>query len=318
MDKNIRLSIVVVISVLLIVLSSCKTNQKETYMGEYKITDINIFRDTPVWELALAVKKQEIQIIKKILQKEPELVNFQEPRYGASLLFWAIGMEKYNSAEVLLKCGANPNIVSKTHWKTPLFLAAGFSWVDMRAKKDAKYVRLLLRYGADPNQSPLNGSDKSNGVHKFTIATKATPLMCSIGCGIEKTKALVEAGADINYESDSGETATVRALFAGANSTLDGIEYAYYLIVQKKAEVSNPYHISINIEEEIDNKFFLVDMLRDWIYDLGSKEHKMKMEIVEEFARQGVNYWETKIPSDKMSQIKKLYPDTWEDYIKKY
>ncbi|NMM61296.1 ankyrin repeat domain-containing protein, partial [Clostridium sp. P21] len=39
---------------------------------------------------------------------------------------------------------------------------------------------------------------------------------------------------------------------------------------------------------------------------------------VKEFANQGVNYWNTKIPKNKLSQIKKLYPDTWEEYIKKY
>ncbi len=38
---------------------------------------------------------------------------------GATLLLWAVGMEKYKSAETLLKCGAN----------------SGFSWVDNDAKK---------------------------------------------------------------------------------------------------------------------------------------------------------------------------------------
>ncbi len=44
----------------------------------------------------------------------------------------------------------------------------------------------------------------------------------------------------------------------------------------------------------------------------------MKMEIVEEFARQGVNYWDTEIPSERLEQIKNIYPDTWEEYLKKY
>ena len=42
------------------------------------------------------------------------------------------------------------------------------------------------------------------------------------------------------------------------------------------------------------------------------------MEIVKEFERQGVNYWDTKINKYTLQQIKKLYPDTWEEYIKKY
>ncbi|WP_312648361.1 hypothetical protein [Aminipila sp.] len=61
-----------------------------------------------------------------------------------------------------------------------------------------------------------------------------------------------------------------------------------------------------------------MDILRDWIPDLGSKGYTMKMEIVEEFARQGVNYWDTEIPSERLEQIKNIYPDTWEEYLKKY
>jgi hypothetical protein len=44
----------------------------------------------------------------------------------------------------------------------------------------------------------------------------------------------------------------------------------------------------------------------------------MKMEIVEEFKRQGVDYWGTEVPKSRFEQIKKLYPDTWEEYIQKY
>lgn len=80
--------------------------------------------------------------------------------------------------------------------------------------------------------------------------------MRSIGCGIEKTKALVETGADINYKTKLGTTAAIVALSAGG----------------------------------------------------GNRS----------LARQGVNYWETKINKRTLEQIKKLYPDTWEEYIKKY
>jgi hypothetical protein len=44
----------------------------------------------------------------------------------------------------------------------------------------------------------------------------------------------------------------------------------------------------------------------------------MKMEIIEEFMRQGVNYWDTEIPERTLEQIKHIYPNTWEKYIKKY
>ncbi|WP_300386720.1 ankyrin repeat domain-containing protein [Clostridium sp.] len=317
MDKKVKFILIISVGIIISgILRACQSNSKTIDNREYEITNINIYKDTPAWELALAVRDQKVATIKKIIKNEPNVLNYQEPKYGATLLLWAIGMEKYNSAEALLKSGADPNIASvryKTYGEeTPLSLAAGFSWVDTKAKKDAKYVKLLIKYGADPNWCFIGDE---HGIEPGTSI-----LMESIGCGIEKTKALVEAGADINQKTQSGYTVATKALDAGGpNTTLEGIEYAYYLIVEKKANVLEPFYRRKSYGNEDPNeKFFPVNILRYWVYDLGSKEYKMKMEIVEEFARQGVNYWETEIPNSALQQIKKLYPNTWEEYIKKY
>lgn len=285
-------------------------NNQENADGGYAITNINIFKDTPAWELAMAVNKQDTDTIAKIAETNPEILDYQEPKYGATVLLWAIGMEKYKSSEALLKAGADPEIASTVDGETPLFLATGFSWIDYSAKKNPKYVKLLLRYGADPNNNESG--------RKRKIETSL--LMHTVRAGIEKTKALVEAGADINYKTSSGYTVAIQALDAGTNATIEGLEYAHYLIAEKQAKVSEPYYSSIKIygDEEPSKEFYPVDILRDWVYDLGSKEHKMKMEIVEEFARQGVNYWETEIHPSTLEKIQKLYPDTWQEYIKQY
>ncbi|MBW6410697.1 ankyrin repeat domain-containing protein [Clostridium weizhouense] len=289
---------------------SSKTNN-----GEYKIININIYRNTPAWKLALAVRDEKTETIEKIIKDNEELLNYQDPKYGATLLLWAVGMEKYKSAETLLKCGADPNIASTSEGETPLFQAAGFSWIDNDAKNDPKYVKLLLSYGADPNKNYV-GKDHD------IIEEGTSPLMHSIICGIEKTKALVEAGADINYKTKSGHTAGIKALHAGGpNATLEGMQYAYYLIVEKKAKVNEAYYATENVTmpgDDPNEKFYPVDILRNWIYELDSEEYKIKMEIVKEFNNQGVKYWETKIPEYRLKLIKKTYPDTWEEYIKKY
>ncbi|WP_243186991.1 ankyrin repeat domain-containing protein [Clostridium muellerianum] len=215
-------------------------------------------------------------------------------------------MEKYKSAEALLKCGANPDISTK-EGETPLFLAASYSWIDNNDKKDPKYVKLLLHYAANPNKNYVNNNPND-------IDSGTSPLMNSIGCGIEKTKALVEAGADINYKTKHGDTAAEDALLAHETP-----EYAYYLIAQKKAKVADPYYRRQNFGNEDPNeKLFLVNILKDWVFDLNSKEYKIKMEIVDEFVRQGVNYKDAKIDDRTLGKIKKLHPNDWEEYIKKY
>ncbi len=306
-----------ILTIFAVALCFYQLNTKAIDKGGYKIIDVRIYKDTPVWELALAVKDQSTGKIEKIAKSKPDLLNYQEPKYGATLLLWAVGTERYKSAEALLKCGADPNIASTENstygGQTPLFVAARYSWVDNNAKDDPKYVKLLLRYGADPNKnySGFNIPEADSVIEEGT-----SPLMNSIGCGIDKTKALVEAGADINYKTRSGRTAATVAL------GFDWLpEYAHYLIVEKKAKVAEPYyrgeHMALRGENPND-KFYPVDILRNWVCDLDSKEYKMKMEIIAEFARQGINYWDTKINKRTLEYIKKCYPDTWEEYIKKY
>ena len=42
------------------------------------------------------------------------------------------------------------------------------------------------------------------------------------------------------------------------------------------------------------------------------------MEIVDEFMRQGVDYWNSEIPMHDLQTIVDMYPDTWREYIKQY
>lgn len=299
----------ILIMTLLSLLTGCIFNNPKTETGEYRVRNIRIYKNTPAWKLAKAVNRQDTKKIAQIVEENPEVLNFQDPLYGATLLYWAVGMEKYKSAKALLEAGADPNII--THeMGTALYRAAGYSFVDTQAKKDPMYVRLLLKYGADPNIGYVNNYNNTD---------VKTPLMESIGCGIEKTKALVEAGADINYRTEKGMTAAIWAIWvAGGARTnieteLEVMEYAHYLIIEKKADVTKPYLGRVTGEEVAP-----VSFLRDWFMKLDDKGYQRKMEIVEEFARQGADYWSTEITKHQLNQIQKLYPDTWEEYIKRY
>ncbi len=277
--------------------------------NEYRITNVKIYDDTPAKELASVVKNQNVSKIEQLVIDSPELINYQDPKYGATLLMWAIGMEKYESAESLLKLGADPDISMKENEETPLFLATRYSWVDNNTNQDPRFVELLLRYNADPNKSFLVSKSEEE---RSIIESGTSPLMHSIGRGIEKTKLLVEAGADINHKSKSGRTAATTAL-----EYAEDPYYAYYLIALKKAKITEPHYSMMILPDDDPNKEFLpVTKLRKWEFDLDSDEFKLKMEIVKEFTRQGVDYWETPIRLRILEQIKILYPNDWEEYIK--
>lgn len=302
--------ICLVISVLT---TSCEYNKiKNEKLG---IKDIEIFENTPAWELAKAVDDENISKIVKLVNSNPALVNYQEPVFGMTLLIRAIGTEKYNSAECLLKCGADPNIASYIGLTT-LLQASSFSWNDIFAKKKTKFAKLLLDYNADPN-IVYNSSEKYRKTNY--ISYKKSPLMFSVGPGsnIEITKLLVEHGAMINYKTEVGETAAIKAL------SFKDVNAAYYLIVEKKAKVNEPYYfydISNDTLIERNRPLYPIDLLLDWVFELESDKYLKKMDIVQEFNKQGVNYYGRKkdIGEDRLYQIKTLYPNNWKNYLNKY
>lgn len=282
--KNHKLSILFICMFLLGSCGFVSVNPQQLD-GDYEINDIRIYANTPAWELAQAVVSQKTRTIKRIGSASPELLNYQDPKYGSTLLYWSVAMEKYKSAESLLEAGADPDIISTYEGGTALYRAANFSYVDSFAKKDAKYVELLLKYDADPNIGFV-GNDHNN-----TTEMGETPLMHSIGCGIEKTKALVEGGADINFSTPSGRTAAIKSLLAGKFDTAMTAtrEYAYYLIVEKKADVTKPYQSLYNENKVIE--YWPIDSLRQgWNTKPNTEDHRMKLAIIDEFARQGVIY----------------------------
>ena len=232
-------------------------------LNEWNHRDIRMWKHTPARHLALAVKQQNTTKIATIAKAHPEVLNDQEQQTGLTLLIWSVGMEKYKSAEALLLYGADPNIARTHAGETALYVAAGYSWVDRQAKKDPKYVKLLLKYGADPNINYV-GVKFTDGSRDIT-ESGTSPLMNSIGCGIEKTKALVEGGADINYKTASGRTAAVKALIVGSlNATDDLREYAYYLIAVKKAKITDPYYRGEQFagnDQYPNDKFYPVDKI---------------------------------------------------------
>lgn len=280
---------------------------------ELPITSINIFESTVAWELAKQVKQSDIVGIENILSEHPNWVDTQDPVYGTTLLMWAVASEKYRSAETLLLNGANPNIISKTG-TTALFRAVSFSWYDNEANEDPKFVKLLLDFKADPNIGYC--APKEEG-YSATIECGTSPLMHATSRGVEKAKLLIEAGADINYQTRTKKTAAIMALL------LKDVDLAYYLIVDKKADVKQPYFFTQIGNDDIVNvnePHYPVDLLLNWVFELDSEEQYQKKAIVAEFEKQGVDYnnRKGKIRNTTLRKIKKMHPDDWESYIEKY
>jgi ankyrin repeat protein len=173
----------------LILLGAMIFNQCESQNSSSQPTgyDIAIFKNTEGYELARAIEQNSVRKIKKILEQKPDLINFQEPVYGQSVLKWAVRMEKYEAARTLLESGANPDQQSFNGW-SPMTEAASNLFT-------SQYLELLIEFGADVNAVSVETTYKNPFINSWT------PLMFAID-NFENVKLLINNGADVNYLHD--------------------------------------------------------------------------------------------------------------------
>ena len=266
--------------------------QPEKMLGN----DIRLFRNTPVWKLAKAVDKEDIKKINHLIKNKGVPIDFQEPRFGQSLLIWATYVEREKSVEALLELGADPNLQDHYDGDNAIIIASGYSsYSDDWCR--THLLRLILKYGGDPNSvNFIKRNEKEKGGGRYG---GDTPLTIASGCCIEKVKLLVEAGADINYVNEYGRGNPLEeALLANK------ADIVKYLLIEKKAD----YHNAEWITDRGDT-ITVSDHLRNWVFPLDSKDYKIKMEIVEYLKKHGQDYWLCPIPEHFQ------YP---QEYLDKY
>lgn len=289
---------------------------------------IKRFEGTQGYELAKAVMWQNVSKIKKICKEKPSVMYIEDDKDHYTLLHWALLNKRMRSTKALLKVGMNPNVQTSVGGKNPFFVVGGKTPLFVVAenhKIGVKYMKLLLDYGADPDIGLIPAPDRVLGdgsVISSPFIKGTTPLMVlptmyipAQKVNMAKAKLLIEQGkADINKKNDNHQTAAIKAVLA------NDFAMAYYLIVELKANITDVYYSKPDIGERKEDKpHYLVEILRLWwILKLDSEEYKIKLKIIEELKRQGVDYWAEPIHDYALQNIKKLYPDSWEEYIKSY
>jgi ankyrin repeat protein len=243
--------------------------------------DIRLFKEGPAWELAQAVKSDDTTTMKKILEKDKSLVKYREPKFGESLLLWAVWTGHLPSSKVLLDYGADPNQPDNNDGNAPVMYAANND-------KTSDFLKLLLKYKANPNFVTKNDS---------TIM--CTPLIAASANRLESVKLLVDAGAEVNYIAKNFRSPLQSAL---KSSKPDIVIY----LLEKGAVYDNP------LGKTIDGKDIMItDLLRTWTYPLNSKEYQKKMEIVKLIKSKGLDYSKAPIPEH-------YYKNYSQDYLSKY
>lgn len=219
-----------------------------------------LYEQTPAEKLAKAVYDDDIPEIKKIITANKSLLKYEEPTFISTILEWAIFNGKAEGVEELLRDGANPN-----------YSTDGFAAIHAAAAKytSSEYLKLVLKYGGNPNLLILDS---------VSVWKSETPLTSATRASLENVKILIEAGAEINKKCADGTTPLFSAAVYGK------YDIVLYLI-RHGADVSqnlSPYNYK--------DTLYLVDLLRRADYPKKTKEYKLKMEIIKELSAKGIEY----------------------------
>ena len=258
--------------------------------------DYRLFQNTSAWELAKAVEDGDSLKIEKEISKKNEIINFQEPRFGSTLLMLTIRNKQYNIFKKLLNLGADPNIGDSYDGQTAVICAAKID--------EIKYLKLILKFKGNPNAREDAEYKKEND------GGRQTALLAAINTydisSLEKVKLLVNAGANINYSDEKTSLALSEALI------LDRLDIVLYLL---KAGAN--YNLILYTTEDKEGVYIL-EALRRCTLDLNSNQYQKKKEVITFLKGKGLDYSKEPIPDHILERIKKNYPKDWSNYIKKY
>lgn len=239
-----------------ILLSACHSSNK-------RLTGYNIklWKGTPAWKLAKAVESNDTSEVNRILGKGQLSIDYREPTYGESLLYWAIYNNKIETVCFLLSKGANPNLHTRFNGESPMTLSCKYSDIDI------EILSLLLEYGGNPN-------DHATEQDSITyMRSDRTPLYCAAGSSLEKTKMLIEAGADVNMALVKGDTPLYNALLGNR------FDVILYLLTECGVDPMNTFVVTMK-----GDTLQYLDLLNNARY-LESEENESNMRRIRELVK---------------------------------
>ncbi len=225
--------------------------------GELLGTDIELFKRSSAWKMAIAVYEQDTLEIEKQHKLNSEAIYFQEQKYGMTLLCWAVINDRYFSAKTLLKLGSDPNRPMYNDG-TPVNYAC-------EKETTANYLRLLLLYNVDLSR-------KSRSISNYYV----TLMEIAARTSLENVMVLENAGLYINYDTNHLRTPLSVALSNWH------IEIAEYLIL-KGADYRKPVYFN-----ETDT-IYAIDEIKDGGYKTNSGKDSAAQRVLKFLREHGAD-----------------------------
>jgi len=221
---------------ILIITSIISCSGEKNFHGD----NIRLWENTEAWGLAKCISKNDFKKAEKILSHEHLDVDYKEPKYGETLLFWAVWNADIDAVKFLISHGANPNAHDTYNGESPIAIAS-----DYFIRSDI--LAYLLAHGGNPNDYVKEDEELSHG------PSNETPLTRAAFTSLEKTKMLVKAGADVNFSVEPGYTPLISA------ERKMSLEVAEYLLFECKADYKKSYVVTIDTGDTL----YLKDLIQN-------------------------------------------------------
>lgn len=271
----------IVIVLLSTVLSSCGFNLEQTAYN------FDNFKNTPLWELAQAVRADDGDKVQEIVKKNKLDIDLRDSEYNQTLLALSIANNKRSAFLALLKAGANSNKLIGEQDSSTSFIYA----IWMVDNCDVFFVEDMLKHGANPNlqiKNPRPGYYFQNSY----------PLLVAIGRNdnhaedcVNLIRLLVDNGADITICFKQSFSTLCDGVITESLST-NSMETLKYFVIEKKITIPDTVIIYGEVNESTKQAFGLKEVLKskdfeykDFEDELGkvdrSKMRKTRDEIID-------------------------------------
>lgn len=290
-------------------LLSCSNINREKPVDKQDLTgsDYRLFQNTPAWELAKAVQDEDVTKIDNIVSENPNIINYQEPKYGNTLLKLTVMNQQMKPFKALLERKADVNVHNTFDGTSSLIEACNSKHYNI------SFAQMLVEYGANVN-------DVETGERRQGNSTRLTPLIAASKTGnLDLVKFLVSKGTDVNYENEFGQSAL------SASVMINKYEISYYLL-QNGADYKHPIFYRPDYSIPAENRdpndkgkpMYLADVLKENVADVDTDEYKYKILIIDFLKSKGIDYRATPIPDYIKKKAQEEYPNSWKEYLEKY
>jgi len=213
--------------------------------------DFALFRHTPVRELASAVEADDTARIRAAIAAAMGNIDYQEPKFGNSLLTLAVVDNKPLATKMLLEFGANPNLHSPQDDLTPFLAACEYLDYNLKNWREnwRQVLALLIDHGANVNDSQT--TVQHNGKYSHTLTVTALEYVVRFG-KVDVVELLLDKGARLDIYPKNGPSSIL--VLAAYN-----LDVLRYLLVEKG--VSIPDYAVIREEGTVNEKKLSLEQL---------------------------------------------------------